>query len=65
QLESWLTEALEMAEREGVTGAAVTPFLLSELHRRSKGRTLAANRALLIANARLAAEIAVAGAAKV
>ncbi|HLS68636.1 MAG TPA: pseudouridine-5'-phosphate glycosidase, partial [Kiloniellales bacterium] len=47
QLESWLTEALEMAEREGVTGAAVTPFLLSELHRRSKGRTLAANRALL------------------
>jgi pseudouridine-5'-phosphate glycosidase len=36
----------------------VTPFVLSHLHRESGGRTLAANRDLIIGNARLAGEIA-------
>lgn len=58
-VESWLAEALEAAAAEGVKGSAVTPFLLARLHARSGGRTLAANRALLVANARLAAEVAV------
>ena len=44
-------------------GQAVTPFVLSYLHRESGGRTLAANRELIAANARLAAEVAVAYAA--
>ena len=51
------------AERRGVTGQAVTPFVLSFLHERSEGRTLAANRELVVANAGLAAEVAVASAA--
>jgi pseudouridine-5'-phosphate glycosidase len=38
----------------------VTPFVLSFLHERSGGRTLAANKALVAANAGLAAEVAVA-----
>ena len=51
-------QALEEAAREGVVGQGVTPFVLSWLHRESGGRTLAANRALVADNARLAAEIA-------
>ena len=41
-------------------GQAVTPFVLSYLHRESGGRTLAANRELIADNAGLAAEVAVA-----
>jgi len=60
EIEAWLAEALEEAAAEGVTGPAVTPFLLSRLHARSGGRTLAANRALLLANARVAGAVAAA-----
>jgi pseudouridine-5'-phosphate glycosidase len=43
-----------------VTGQAVTPFVLSFLHERSSGRTLRANRELVLANATLAAQVATA-----
>jgi len=62
-VEPLIEEALADAERRGVTGQAVTPFVLSFLHERSEGRTLAANRELVVANAGLAAEVAVASAA--
>lgn len=52
--------AVGEAARGGVHGAALTPFLLSELVRLTGGRSLAANLALLERNATLAAEIAVA-----
>ncbi|MFO0802852.1 MAG: pseudouridine-5'-phosphate glycosidase [Gemmataceae bacterium] len=56
--------AWEIAERDavatGIRGAARTPFLLSRLATATSGRTLVANRALIVANARLAAEVAVA-----
>ena len=58
-----IEEALDEAAREGVSGQAMTPFVLARLHERSDGRTLAVNRALVVANARLAAEVAVAFAA--
>ncbi len=48
------------AEREGVRGKAVTPFLLSALAEESGGASLEANLALLGSNAGLAAEVAVA-----
>ena len=55
--------ALAVAEREasdaGVRGPAVTPHLLKRLAELTGGRTLAANRALIVANARLAAQVAV------
>jgi pseudouridine-5'-phosphate glycosidase len=53
-----LEEALAAAASARVSGQAVTPFVLSYLHRASDGRTLAANRDLVIGNARLAGEIA-------
>ena len=57
-VEPLIEEALATAEREGAHGQAVTPFVLSYLHRESGGRTLAANRDLIVGNARLAGEIA-------
>ena len=54
-----IEEALEAAARSGATGQAVTPFVLTYLHQHSSGRTLAANRDLVVANAALAAEVAV------
>jgi len=59
-VEPLIEEALAEAERKSVSGQAVTPFVLSFLHERSDGRTLAANRELVAANAALAAEVAVA-----
>lgn len=59
-VETLIEEALAEAERQKVTGQAVTPFVLSFLHEHSDGRTLAANRELVAANAALAAEVAVA-----
>jgi pseudouridine-5'-phosphate glycosidase len=55
--------ALEAARSGDVRGAAVTPFLLGAVERATGGRSLAANLALLEANARLAGEIAAALAA--
>ena len=62
-VEPLVEEALEEARGRGVSGQAVTPFVLAFLHERSGGRTLEVNRALIVANARLAAEVAVAYAA--
>lgn len=50
--------ALAAAEAAGVSGQAVTPFVLAHLHRESGGRTEAANKALVAQNARLAGQVA-------
>ncbi len=52
--------ALAEANKQGVRGGAVTPFLLTEVQRRTRGQSVVANLALLEANAALAADIAVA-----
>jgi pseudouridylate synthase len=59
-VEPLIEEALRAAGSEGVSGQAVTPFVLAWLHRESGGRTLAANRELVLGNARLAGEAAAA-----
>jgi pseudouridine-5'-phosphate glycosidase len=59
-VEPLVEEALAAAAAEGITGQAVTPFVLSFLHDRSGGRTLEVNRELIVANAALAARVAVA-----
>ncbi|WP_135449122.1 MULTISPECIES: pseudouridine-5'-phosphate glycosidase [Tabrizicola] len=50
--------ALAEAARDGIAAKAVTPFLLQRLFERTAGRSLAANIALVLSNARLAAAIA-------
>jgi pseudouridine-5'-phosphate glycosidase len=59
-VEPLIEDALRAAEDDGVRGQQVTPFVLSFLHRWSDGRTLRANRELVLANAQLAGEIAAA-----
>ncbi|QWZ09328.1 pseudouridine-5'-phosphate glycosidase [Nocardioides panacis] len=56
--ERTLAEGLAEAGRRGVGGKDVTPFLLGWFHERTGGASLAANVALVLANAGLAAEIA-------
>jgi pseudouridine-5'-phosphate glycosidase len=51
--------ALLRAEREGVRGGEVTPYLLAEVSQETQGKSLETNLALLEANANLAGEIAV------
>ncbi len=60
QIDHVITAALEKANAEGVRGKALTPFLLAEIGRKSSGESVKANLALLVNNARVAAEIAVA-----
>ncbi len=55
-----LHEGLAAAARDGVTGHAVTPFLLAWFHRETAGASLEANVRLVRRNAALAAQIAVA-----
>ncbi len=57
-IEPLIEQALDAAAAEGIHGQAVTPFVLAYLHRESGGRTLRANRDLIVGNARLAGEIA-------
>ena len=59
-VEPLIEEALAAAATQGIHGQGVTPFVLSFLHERSDGRTLEVNRELIVANARLAAQVAVA-----
>lgn len=58
-----IEEAVAEAARQGVSGQAVTPFVLARLHERSGGHTREVNRSLAVANARLAGEVSVAFAA--
>jgi pseudouridine-5'-phosphate glycosidase len=48
------------AAREGVRGPALTPYLLRRVAEITDGRTLRVNQALVVANARLAARVALA-----
>ena len=60
EIEPVITAALAEADRLGIRGKDVTPFLLSEIVKASKGRSLQANIALVKNNAKVAAEIAAA-----
>jgi pseudouridine-5'-phosphate glycosidase len=62
-VEGLIEDAVAAAASDGVSGQAVTPFVLAYLHQHSGGRTQEVNRKLITANARLAAEVAVAFAA--
>jgi pseudouridine-5'-phosphate glycosidase len=55
-----LAAALAAAEAQRVRGRAVTPFLLEHFGTATSGVSVEVNRALLVANARLAGDLAVA-----
>ncbi len=57
-VEAAVASAQSHAEREGITGARLTPYLLAAVTRLTGGSSLAANLALLELNASLAGDIA-------
>ncbi|MFG3555507.1 pseudouridine-5'-phosphate glycosidase [Micromonospora sp. NPDC047557] len=59
-----LAEGLALLERDGVTGKAVTPYLLAHFHSATEGASLAVNVRIILRNADLAARIAVAAVAR-
>ena len=58
EVDAWITQALQSAATAGIHGKAVTPYLLDYLAKASGGKTLETNIALLVNNARVAAQIA-------
>ncbi|MCL2249797.1 MAG: pseudouridine-5'-phosphate glycosidase [Oscillospiraceae bacterium] len=60
EIDSAINSALKKATEKGIAGKEITPFLLSEIKEITKGRSLESNMQLVYANAKLAAEIAVA-----
>jgi pseudouridine-5'-phosphate glycosidase len=60
EIDCFIDEALTEMNRRGITGKETTPFLLARIADRTEGRSLTANIALVLHNARLAAEIAIA-----
>lgn len=60
EMDEVIGQALEEAKAQGITGKAVTPFLLGRVLELTDGRSLKANVQLVRSNAQLAARIAVA-----
>lgn len=58
EAEQYIQTATEEAHQQGIHGKAVTPFVLRRVAALSEGRAVVANRALLVNNARVAAQIA-------
>jgi len=63
-VEALIETALAQASSERVTGQDVTPFVLSRIHRDTAGESVRINKRLIADNAALAAEVAVAYAAR-
>jgi pseudouridine-5'-phosphate glycosidase len=59
-----LASGLRALTEAGVHGKDVTPFLLAHFHEQTEGRSLAANIALVLSNARVAGQIAVAASSR-
>jgi pseudouridylate synthase len=59
EVECATQKATSLAEAKGIRGKAVTPFLLSQMKEITAGKSLQTNRALLVNNASIAAQIAV------
>jgi pseudouridylate synthase len=57
-IEPHVRKALSEAKQNGIAGKEVTPFLLKRIAEITEGKSLAANIALVMNNARVAAEIA-------
>jgi pseudouridine-5'-phosphate glycosidase len=59
KVEGAIAQARQEASEQGIRGQALTPFLLARMKELTGGESLRANLALLLNNAKLAAQIAV------
>lgn len=60
KIDSVINEAITEMNRKRITGKDTTPFLLARIAEQTKGKSLDANVQLVLSNAAIAAEIAVA-----
>jgi pseudouridine-5'-phosphate glycosidase len=60
EVDAWIEAATAAAHEQGISGGAVTPFILGQVAELSEGRSLRANIGLIVNNARIAARVAVA-----
>lgn len=60
RIEQWITTAIQDADAQGISGKAVTPFLLSRINVLSHGESLKSNIALIKHNADITAKLALA-----
>ncbi len=60
EVDAWIEAATSAADEQGISGGAVTPFIVGRVAELSDGRTLRANVGLIIDNARTAARVATA-----
>jgi pseudouridine-5'-phosphate glycosidase len=58
EMEPFIEQAIREAHMQGIHGKSVTPYLLSHINELTAGKSMRANLALLLNNARLAAQIA-------
>lgn len=58
EMEPYIRQANREAHEKGIHGKEVTPFLLQRINELTNGKSMKANLALLLNNARLAAQIA-------
>lgn len=58
EFEAALQSAEQEAKAQGIRGKELTPFLLARVAELTQGRSVTANQALVVANARLAAQVA-------
>ena len=58
EIDAITAQALQEAEAQGISGKAVTPFLLARIKALTEGRSLATNIALVKNNARVGAQLA-------
>ncbi len=60
EMEPWIKQANKEAHEQGVHGKELTPFLLQRISELTAGKSMSTNLSLLLNNAKLAAQIAVA-----
>ena len=57
-IEKWIFQSVEKAKQKNIRGKDLTPFLINEINKLSKNKTLEANKTLIINNSLLAGKIA-------
>ena len=57
KIDPLISKALKKAKKNNILGKQITPFLLAEINKESKGLTIGCNKELLYNNAKLGAEI--------
>lgn len=59
EIDQAIAEAVQDAERQGISGHANTPFILARIKELTQGRSIPANRALIESNVSRATKVAV------